>query len=371
MLTRRVKIQLLVFVLIAVVGIAYTGAAYVGLDRYFGASGYQVRVELADSGGIFTNAEVTYRGVAVGQVTALRLSRDGVTAELTINDSAPPIPGDTRAAVADRSAIGEQTVDLRPEHTNGPYLRDGSVIPRERTALPPRPSDVLTNVDKLVAGVPTESLRTVVGELGVGFANTGPALRQLIDGAGAFTRTATEHLPQTIELAHNAQTVLGTQRRQTDDIRTFSRGLQQIAGQLKESDADLRQVIADSPETAGQVRWLMREVGPSLSEVVSNSLGLTRMAEPRTAALKQLFVAIPMVNAIGPTLAPDGRGHLALALNFYDPPPCTKGYEGTDQHGVDEFGPFKPVKSVRCAEREGGSPTSVRGAQNAPTPGGR
>lgn len=368
MLTRRIKVQLMLFALIAVVGIGYTGVSYVGLDRYFGGGGYRVTAELADSGGIFTNAEVTYRGVAVGQVTALRLSRDGVTAELNISDSAPPIPVDTRAVVADRSAIGEQTVDLRPEHITGPYLLAGSVIPRERTALPPRPSDVLANVDQLVAGVPTESLRTVVTELGTGFANTGPALRQLIDGAGAFTRTATEHLPQTVGLARNAQTVLRTQQQQSDDISTFSRGLQQIAGQLKRSDPDLRRVISDAPETAEQVRWLVREVGPSLSEVVSNSLGLARMAQPRTAALKQLFVVMPMVNAIGPTLAPDGRGHLALALNFYDPPPCQKGYEGTDQHGVDEYGPFKPINTVHCAEPKG-SPISVRGAQNAPKPG--
>ncbi|WP_064742878.1 MCE family protein [Pseudonocardia spinosispora] len=368
MLTRRIKIQLMLFALIAVVGIAYTGVSYVGLDRYFGGGGYRVTAELADSGGIFTNAEVTYRGVAVGQVTALRLSPDGVTAELNIEHSAPPIPADTRAVVADRSAIGEQTVDLRPEHDTGPFLRAGSVIPREHTALPPRPSDVLTNVDQLVSSVPTDSLRTVVAELGAGFANTGPAMRQLIDGAGAFIKTANEHLPQTVALANNAQTVLRTQRQQSGDIRTFSRGLQQIAAQLKKSDPDLRTVITDSSETADQVQWVVREVGPPLADVVSNSLELTRVAEPRSAALKQLFVSLPMVTMIGPTLAPDGRGHLGLVLNIYDPPPCEKGYEGTDKRRADDLSPGKPLKKVHCAEPKG-SPTNVRGSQNAPTPG--
>lgn len=370
MLTRRIKIQLMLFSLIAVMGIAYTGVSYVGLDRYFGGGGYRVTAELADSGGIFTNAEVTYRGVAVGQVTALRLSPDGVTAELNIQHSAPSIPTDTRAVVADRSAIGEQTVDLRPEHNTGPYLRAGSVIPRDRTALPPRPSDVLTNVDQLVASVPTDSLRTVVTELGAGFADTAPAMRQLIDGAGAFTKAANEHLPQTVELANNAQTVLRTQQQQSENFREFSRGLQRIAGQLKESDPDIRQVLADAPGTADQVQWLMREVGPPLAEVVSNSLELTRLGAARSDALKQLFVVLPMVNMIGPTLAPDGRGHLGLVLNVYDPPPCEKGYEGIDKHRADEFGPFKPVYKVHCAEPKG-SPTNVRGAQNAPSPHGR
>jgi phospholipid/cholesterol/gamma-HCH transport system substrate-binding protein len=370
LITRRIKVQLVLFLLIAVVGVTYTGARYAGLDRLFGAGGFRVSVALADSGGIFPNAEVTYRGVAVGQVTGLRLSPGGVTADLHISDSAPPIPADTAAVVADRSAIGEQTVDLRPDHTGGPYLADGSVIPTGRTTLPPRPADVLSNLDQLASSVPSDSLRTVVTELGTGFNGTGPSLRELIDGAGAFTQVATEHLPQTVGLLRDAQTVLRTQQDQSADILAFSRGLHQLAGELKHSDPDLRRVISDTPEVAGQVEWLLDHAGSALAEVVSNSLSVARVTETRTDALEELLVAFPMANALGPTLAPDGRGHLAFILNLYDPPPCTKGYQGTEQRRADDFTPFTPNYDVRCAEPKG-SPISVRGAQNAPTAGGR
>jgi phospholipid/cholesterol/gamma-HCH transport system substrate-binding protein len=368
MITRRVKIQLLVFALIAAVGITYTGAKYAGLDRLFGAGGYPVSVQLADSGGIFPNAEVTYRGVAVGEVSGLRLSPDGVVADLRIHDDAPPIPADTAAVVTNRSAIGEQTVDLRPEHAGGPYLAAGAVIPRQRTTLPPVPSDVLTDADRLAASVPTESLRTVVTELGTGFAGTGPSLRQIIDGAGAFTQTATEHLPQTVGLLDNARTVLDTQRAESANVLEYSRGLRQIAAQLKESDPDLRRIVEDSPELADQVQRLLREAGPPLSDVVRNSLVVARITEARIPAIEELLVAFPIVNAIGPSLAPQGRGRLAFIPNFYDPPPCTRGYEGTIQRRADETGPVKPNYAVHCAEPKD-SPTSVRGSQNAPRPG--
>jgi len=368
MISRRVRIQLLVFVVIAALGVTYTGAKYAGLDRLFGAGGYPVSVELADSGGIFPNAEVTYRGVAVGQVSGLRLSPDGVIADLRIEDSAPPIPADTAAVVTNRSAIGEQTVDLRPDHTGGPYLAEGAVIPTQRTSLPPVPSDVLTNVDRLAASVPGDSLRTVVSELGAGFVGTGPSLRQIIEGAGGFTQTANEHLPQTLGLLDSAQTVLNTQREQSDDVVEFSRGLRQFAAQLKESDPDLRRIIDDAPELTEQVDWLLDHAGEPLSDVVRNSLVVTRITEDRIPALEQLLVAFPMVNALGPTLSPDGRGRLGLMLNLYDPPPCTRGYEGTVQRGANETGPVKPNPGVHCAEPKG-SPTSVRGSQNAPRPG--
>ena len=369
MITRRVRIQLVIFALIAAIGVTYTGARYAGLDRLFGAGGYQVSVRLADSGGVFVNAEVTYRGVAVGQVTGLRLNPDGVTADLRIEDTAPPIPADTAAVVSDRSAIGEQTVDLRPAHAGGPYLAEGAVVPNDRTTLPPTPSDVLTNLDRLAASVPADSLRTVVTELGTGFVGIGPSLRQIIEGAGGFTATATAHLPQTVGLLDSAQTVLNTQREQSDNVLELSRGLRQIAAQLKKSDPDLRRTIDDSPELASQVDWLLDHAGQPLADVVRNSLVVARITETRTPALEELLVAFPMVNALGPTLAPEGRGRLAFIPNLYDPPPCEKGYEGTVQRGADDFSPAAANYGVHCAEPKG-SPTSVRGSQNAPH-GGR
>ena len=74
MFSRKTKVRLGLFLVIAVVGIGYTGARYAGLDRLVGAGGYTVTAELPDSGGLFTNAEVTYPGVAVGRVSDLRLT---------------------------------------------------------------------------------------------------------------------------------------------------------------------------------------------------------------------------------------------------------------------------------------------------------
>ncbi len=136
MRSKMVRVQLDVFLVITIVGVTYTAVRYVGLDRYFGASGYNVQMQLKNSGGIFPNAEVTYRGVAVGKVNQLRLTPTGVAVELNINDGAPEIPGDLQAAVANRSAVGEQYVDLRPNTAQGPFLKNGSSIPVDRTSIP-------------------------------------------------------------------------------------------------------------------------------------------------------------------------------------------------------------------------------------------
>ena len=66
------------------------GARYARLDRLFLDTSYSVDAHFVDSGGIFTGAEVTYRGVRVGQVSAMHLTRDGVDVVMAIETSAIP-----------------------------------------------------------------------------------------------------------------------------------------------------------------------------------------------------------------------------------------------------------------------------------------
>jgi phospholipid/cholesterol/gamma-HCH transport system substrate-binding protein len=365
MLLRGTKVRLFLFAMIAVVGIVYVGGTYAGLDRLFGTRGYRVVVQLADSGGIFANAEVTYRGVTVGRVERLRLSDDGVDVVLDIEDDAPPIPADTRAVVANRSAVGEQYVDLRPEHDRGPYLAEGSVVPRDRTSTPSSPETLLSNLDTFVDSVPQDSLRTTVDELYLAFQNAGPALQVLLDSAGTLTDAATEHLPQTTSLLSNGRVVLETQAEQTRQILDYSGNLRLIAEQLKTSNPDLRRLIAAAPVVAVQVNDLLRDSGQDLGVIIANLLTTMQVTSTRTDGLEQLLVAFPMITATAPGANPDGTGHLGLVLTFNDPMSCTRGYEGTKQRPGNDVTPAPPNDQAYCAEPPG-SPIGVRGSQNAP-----
>ena len=74
MITRRTKLQLMIFVLITLVGVSYVGARYARLDRLLFDDAYTVVAHFPESGGIFAGAEVTYRGVKIGQVETLELT---------------------------------------------------------------------------------------------------------------------------------------------------------------------------------------------------------------------------------------------------------------------------------------------------------
>ncbi|ASU80193.1 MCE family protein [Actinopolyspora erythraea] len=364
MLTRKVRVQIAAFLAVALVGVSYAGARYAGLDRLFGPRGYVVTVQLADSGGIFPNAEVTYRGVQVGRVGELELTPRGVEVPLDIEPSTPRIPSDVRAVVANRSVVGEQYVDLLPKNDEGPYLHDGSVIRSENTDTPLPVEDLLANLDSFVESVPEDSLRTVVNELGTAFEGNGGNLQRILDTTGEFTAEAQRHLPQTRKLLSDATTVLGTQNDQASAIKSFSEDLRLVSRQLEKSDGDIRAVLDRGPEAARQVSGVLRRTGPELSGLLANGVPTARALSDNSAGVEQLFVTYPAVSAGGFTVAPGDRSaHFGLALNIFDPLPCV--YESTERRAGNELGAVPLNTDARCEVPEG-SPTAVRGAHNAP-----
>ena len=365
-MSRRIRLQLLGLALIAVVGVGYTGFRYANLGSLLGATTYPVTMKLADSGGIFTGADVTYRGVSVGRVGPLTLTADGVDVQLDINKSAPAIPADTNAAVRDLSAIGEQYVDLQPRSDGGKMLAGGAVIPVARTTVPVSVEDLVVSLDDFVKTVPLDSLRTVVDQLGTAFANTAQPLQKLLDTSNEFTKAAQAALPQTTALLRDGRTVLTTQNETSGEFKDFSRSLAQLAAQLKTSDPDLRAVIDNGPETARQISGLLDESGSGLGDIISNLLVVTTILEPRQANLSQVLTAYPGIAANAYTVLPgDNSVHFGLALNVFDPYPCAQGYEATKRRSGADVTDTPVNPDIYCAEPPG-SPIDVRGAQNVP-----
>lgn len=366
MISRTVRLQLLALVLVALVGVGYTGFRYGGLDQVFGATTYPVTVQLADSGGIFTGADVSYRGVSVGRVGPLTLTDRGVNVQLDIDKSSPPIPSDTSAEVRNLSAIGEQYVDLLPGPEGGPTLAAGSVVPVSRTVTPVGIEELTVTLDDFVRTVPLDSLRTVVDELGQGFTNTAQPLQQLLDTTGQFSQAGIDALPQTTALIRDSRPVLTTQNELAPQFKEFSASLAQVTEQFKQSDPDLRRIIRNAPEAGNQISGLLRESGPGLGESIANLRQISEVLEPRQAGLKQILSTYPGLVAVAPNVVPgDGTAHLGAVINANDPPVCTRGYDGTTRRSAQDVSEV-PVNSAAYCGEPPGSPTSVRGMQNVP-----
>jgi phospholipid/cholesterol/gamma-HCH transport system substrate-binding protein len=371
MLSMFTKVRVVVFALLAVAVLAFTGIRYANVGRFFGAPGYYVvNVDLADGGGLYPNADVTYRGVTVGRVGAMTLTGSGVRAELDISDSAPRIPARVQAVVADLSAVGEQYLDLRPDTSSGPYLAANDVIAQPDTQIPQPVTDLLTNVDALARSLPAGSLQTVVNELYQAFNGQGPNLQTLLAASSSFTSAASSDITPTSELINEGQGVLATQQQETSAIESFASTAQLFAQQLDNSDSDLRRLITATPQAMQQVIGLLQDNDPNLGLSLANLLTTSDIALTRQPALKELLSVLPAAVAAGNTVITKNGSNFGLTLTFFNPLPCTDGYQGTVYRNGLDTSPAPPLNTAAHCASPSSTGIDVRGSANAPSGGG-
>jgi phospholipid/cholesterol/gamma-HCH transport system substrate-binding protein len=370
MLTLAIRLKNIAFLVIAVLVLGFVGVRYADLGHLVGMRDhYRVRVQLAQTGGLFTHSNVTYRGVSVGRVGDIELTDDGVEAELRIDEDAPRIPADLEAVVASLSAVGEQYIDLRPASGDGPYLEEGAVIARADTRVPAPVTDMLTSVDSLASSVDLESLRTVVDEFGTALNGRGDDLQVLLDNGNDFVRAADEALPVNTRLLIEGETVLRTQIEHGQALKDFAGGARELAAQLKSSDTDLRALIAAAPDAAGQLSGLLRDLDPAFGVVVANLLTTSQVAVTRQHGIEELLVRLPAVAAAGSTAVTDKGARFGLSVTFFKPLPCTDGYGDTVyRNGLDTSPAATTNTKARCTSPPS-SGTNVRGSAHAPAGG--
>lgn len=370
MITRRTRIQLVIFALITLVGVSFVGARYAQLDELIVDSDYTVVAHYPESGGIFTGAEVTYRGVGIGSVGELTLTEDGVDVELDIDNEWDKIPRDTIALVGNRSAVGEQYVELQPQVDDGPYLVEGSEI--DDVATPIATEKLLGDLSATVGSVDRQALETTVRELGEAFAGTGPDLQKIIDTGNSFIETADENFEITSALIRDSNTVLNGQLATETSLRTFATQLSSFSSALAGADKDLRKVIDSGSIAATQLRTFLEQNGVELSELLANLVTTGRVVVRHLPAVKQMLVVYPYAVGAGQVVVgkrPEDQGgsgywdaHFGLII-APDSVPCYEGYSKTRRNPVSDRKDL-PMVDVGCKEPI--TKSNPRGTQNLP-----
>ena len=366
MITRRTRIQLLVFVAITLLGVSYVGARYARLDRVFLDDQYTVVAHFQDSGGIFAGGEVSYRGVKVGEVGKLELTDEGVDVHLDIDDSWDEIPADSLAVVGNRSAVGEQYVELQPQVDSGPYLDDDSEIAQADTRTPIATQKLLTDISNTVESVDKEALSTTVDELGQAFGGTGEDLQRIIDTGNSFIEEANANFDVTTALIRDSNTVLNGQLDKASAIRNFARQLSLFSGSLAGADADLRQVIDDGSGAATELRTFLQDNDVELGELFNNLTITGEVIVKHLPGVEQILVIYPYVVEGGFTVvskSPDtGLYDAHFGMIITDNPVCHHGYESTDTRPPQD-GSNRPM-NTKAGCREPAAMSNPRGPQN-------
>ena len=372
-MTRKIWIQITIFLMISLIAGSIMVFNFMGLPNLlFGVGHYRVTLQLHEAGGLYARGNVTYRGTEVGRVESVELTDTGVEAKLSL-DSGIPIPADLDAQVHSVSAVGEQYVALLPRNGNGPDLKEGDVIPADRTVVPPDINTLLDATNRGLQAIPHDNLKTVIDEGYTAVGGLGPDISRFVKGSTAIAIDARANLDSLTTLIDQAKPVLDTQTDTSDSVSAWASHLASISGQLKNQDQALAGVINKGSPAADEVRALFDRLQPTLPIVLANLVSLGEVAVTYQPDLEQLLVLLPQGAAVTSATGTANRhqkhigAYLDFNLNLNLPPPCNTGYLPPQQQRVpaDQDYPDGPAGDLYCRVPQD-SVFNVRGARNIP-----
>jgi phospholipid/cholesterol/gamma-HCH transport system substrate-binding protein len=374
-LTRRIKIQLAIFAVIALVALLIMAFGYVRLPAMFGIGRYTVTAELPRSGGLYPAANVTYLGTQVGKVESVHLTDTGSVEAVLSLDSGTVIPSDLKAEVHSQTAVGEQYMALLPRSDSSPPLKNGSVIALGDTSVPPAIDTILDDTNRGLQAIPRDDLKTAVDESYTAFGGLGPDLSRLVKGSTQIAIDARANLDALTTLIDRSAPVLQTQTDTADSVQAWASHLATITGELRDNDAALAGLIDKGSGAADEARQLVERLQPTLPVILANLVSLDKIAIDYQPAIEQLLVLVPqgvanlqagLVANVNTKQAYMGE-YLDFDITFNMPPPCLTGFLPPQQRrsAAMEDAPPRPEGDLYCRVPQD-SPFNVRGARNLP-----
>jgi virulence factor Mce-like protein len=304
------------------------GAAVIGLVAFLilhKGSGYTVRAELQDTGGLMVHSTVKVGDVPAGTVTSLQVTpRTTVIATLKLNKNAAPIGAGATVQIRPSDLLGEHYASLSTGDLRHPQP-SGSFIPLSRTSEPVELDDILNMLQP--------DTRTAIGllinEAGIGLLGRNADLGQLL-----------RVMPQSLSQTQALVSQIGSQNQALENMISKGASITQVVdgkgdqlGQLIDQAGRSLQVVAQKHVQLGNT---IAAAPPAFSQLISTLNTLTSASSDITPAADQLRATTPALtqtlNLLSP-FASSAKGALTQARSVA--PSLTQlGQQGTSPLGV-------------------------------------
>ena len=370
MLDRLTKIQLTIFATVTVICVGPISTFYLHLPAAVGLGAYHVTADFKAGGGLYQNANVTYRGVTIGRVEQVGLSDDAVVATMRLNTDTP-VPDNVTATVKSVSAVGEQYVDLVPPHDPSKrMLGDGANIGLDRTAIGQDIADLLTQANSLVSSVGNSRLQDLLRETFKAFNGSGPELSRIIQSTRLIVDEANANSDQISQLIDQAGPFLDAQIRSGDDVKSLADGLARFTTEVAHADPQLRSVLQTAPGAAQSADTTFQGIRPSFPVLAANLANVGRIGVIYRKSIEQALVIFPALlaalNTVAGGVPADEGGKLDFKVDLGDPPPCSVGFIPPPLIRTPADTTLRDLPTDLYCKAAQSDATVVRGARNYP-----
>ncbi|WP_106403646.1 MCE family protein [Actinocorallia populi] len=264
----RILLNLAVFAAVAVLMFAW--AALTLLPIRFGADLIEVKAEFAASPGLRSGLEVDYLGVPIGSVESVELRPGRVTVTLLM-ERGKEVPNTVTAQVLRKSAVGEPYVELSPPPSGATAtaLKDGDVIPVERTDSTVRYQKLFDSAGRMLRSIDPADLKTLTSELAAGLDGRGQQLHDTLADLDRLTGTIADQAGVLDALSVQLTSLAGTLSDKRTQLASGMNDLALFTSALSGTSKQIDGLLDNGPNLMQQVNALLGEARPGLRCVLT------------------------------------------------------------------------------------------------------
>lgn len=309
MITRRVVVNLSVFLAVAAVLVFYGVVNLLGNPF---AARTQLQAVFPDASGLSPNFDVTYDGVTVGSIESVTLVPKGALVKMSL-DPGRSVPDDVVASVDLANALGEQQVDLTPSRGGAaPALRSGATVPVNPKGIPASVGRLVAVATRLLDAIPAGDLNSLLHQLAVALRGRGQDLRTITTESDLFAQEFLQYQDQFKGLLANAPPVLDAVAGAGPALRQALADTSVIMAVLDQRRGDITNLLNQGSSLGGTLQVLVGAELPNLACLTHDFSDLTvNLAEPAnlsnlntTLVTNQLFFgAVEGVSPTGPAVS--------------------------------------------------------------------
>ena len=301
MISRMPRSRLTAVAAVVLVGLIVAGAAVIVRNTFFGPR--TITAYFTTATAIYPHDEVRVSGVKVGNIKSIE--PQGTQAKMTLKvDRDVPIPADAKAVIVAQNLVAARYVQLSPAYReSGPVMRDGAVIPVERTAVPVEWDEVKTQLMRLAtdlgpkSGVSGTSVGRFIDSAANALDGNGDKLRQTLGQLSGVARILANGSGNIVDIIKNLQTFVGALRDSNVQIVQFNDRLATLTSVVNDSKSDLDAALTDLSTAVGEVQRFIAGTRNQTSEQIARLANVTQNLVDHHMALENILHGAP--NALG------------------------------------------------------------------------
>lgn len=276
---------------------------------------------------LFPGDDVRILGVPVGRVEKVVPQPDGVKVSFWF-DRKYKVPADAKAAILSPMLVTGRAIQLTPVYSTGPTLKDGAVIPRDRTAVPVEWDEVRVQLKRLTELLaPTEpggvsTLGSFINTTADNLRGQGGAIRETILKLSQAMSVLGDHSGDIFATLRNLSILVTALRGSSDLLSQLNNNLASVSGVLADDPGKIGDAFVEMNSVIGDVKTFVDENGDTIGTTADKLASISTALNESLDDIKQtLHIAPTTVQNFNNIYEPaNGAFTGALAVNNFANP---------------------------------------------------